>query len=51
MESSAGVPKANTQTLYKIATTLEGAGIEFIGTPTDGPGIRIRGSLTEVTLS
>jgi hypothetical protein len=27
--------------LLKIQTTLEAAGIEFIGTPDDAPGIRI----------
>ena len=28
-------------TLQKLKTALEAAGIEFIGTPTDRPGIRI----------
>ncbi len=42
IERSSGVPSANAQTLQKIQAALEAAGIEFIGTPDDGPGIRIR---------
>ncbi|WP_269812835.1 hypothetical protein [Pontibaca salina] len=35
--------KANIQA---IKSSLEAAGIEFIGTPEDGPGIRIRAPKT-----
>ncbi|MCZ8227681.1 MAG: XRE family transcriptional regulator [Burkholderiaceae bacterium] len=42
LESEAGVPQTTTGTLAKIQAALEAAGIEFIGTPDDGPGIRIR---------
>ena len=42
LEASNGIPAATTTTLGKIKATLEAAGIEFIGTPDDGPGIRIR---------
>ena len=42
IERENGVPTANASTLVKIQTALEAAGIEFIGTPLDGPGIRIR---------
>lgn len=42
VESNAGVPQTTTGTLAKIQAALEAAGIEFIGTPDDGPGIRIR---------
>ncbi len=42
LESEQGVPQTTTATLSKIQTALEAAGIEFIGTPLDGPGIRIR---------
>lgn len=42
LESEPGVPPTTTGTLAKIQTALEAAGIEFIGTPLDGPGIRIR---------
>ena len=31
-------------TIQKLKTALEAAGIEFIGTPTDRPGIRIGAS-------
>ena len=41
IEAARGVPSANTQTLEAIRTALEAAGIEFIGTPTDAPGVRL----------
>lgn len=41
IEAVEGVPTTSTQTLLKIQTVLESAGIEFIGTPDDAPGIRI----------
>ncbi len=41
IERADGVPSSNAQTLHKIKSALEAAGIEFIGTPDDGPGIRI----------
>ncbi len=37
-----GVPPNRSGNLQKLRVTLEAAGIEFIGTPEDGPGIRIR---------
>lgn len=42
IEMEAGVPQTTTSTLAKIQAALEAGGIEFIGTPDDGPGIRIR---------
>ena len=36
-----GVPPSRSGTLRVVMRTLEVAGIEFIGTPDDGPGIRI----------
>ncbi len=42
IEQEDGVPSANASTLTKIQAALEAAGIEFIGTPDDGPGIRMR---------
>jgi transcriptional regulator with XRE-family HTH domain len=42
LEGEQGVPQTTTGTLKKIQAALEAAGIEFIGTPEDGPGIRIR---------
>ena len=41
IEGAQGVPSSNAQTLQKIISALEAAGIEFVGTPNDGPGIRI----------
>jgi DNA-binding transcriptional regulator YiaG len=41
-EQSEGVPPSRSSTLLVIQRTLEAAGIEFIGTPEDGPGIRLR---------
>jgi transcriptional regulator with XRE-family HTH domain len=37
-----GVPPSRSATLAEIRRVLEAAGIEFIGTPEDGPGIRLR---------
>ena len=41
-EAAEGVPRSRTQTLLEIKAALEAGGIEFIGTPEDGPGIRAR---------
>ena len=35
------VPGSRTSTLTDIKTALEAAGIEFIGSPNDRPGIRV----------
>ena len=40
-EDCAGVPATRSGNLDTLITKLEYAGIEFIGTPEDGPGIRI----------
>lgn len=42
IEAFDGVPQTTVSTLTKIRGALESAGIEFIGTPDDGPGIRFR---------
>jgi transcriptional regulator with XRE-family HTH domain len=36
-----GVPECRTTTMGKIRKAFEAAGIEFIGTPEDRPGIRL----------
>jgi hypothetical protein len=41
LEGSNEIVSANLNTLSKIKNTLEAAGIEFIGTPENAPGIRI----------
>lgn len=40
-EDCAGVPATRAGNLDTLISKLESAGIEFIGTPEDGPGIRI----------
>jgi DNA-binding Xre family transcriptional regulator len=42
LEVVEGIPQSRVQTLLDIKSALEAAGIEFIGSPNDGPGIRIR---------
>ena len=41
IEAADGLPDSTISTISKLKATLEAAGIEFIGTPEDGPGIRI----------
>ncbi len=42
IESHDGVPSGNIRTLESIQRTLEEGGVEFIGAPDDGPGVRLR---------
>jgi transcriptional regulator with XRE-family HTH domain len=42
IEAQDGVPSATSANLAALKSALEAAGIEFIGTPDDGPGIRVR---------
>jgi transcriptional regulator with XRE-family HTH domain len=42
LEAYDWVPPSHTLSLYNIQCALEAAGIEFVGTPEDGPGIRVR---------
>ncbi len=42
MEVMEGVPSGNVRTLSAIQATLEKAGVEFIGSPEDAPGVRLR---------
>ena len=41
-EADDGVPSTTTPNVNAIKSAFEAAGIEFIGSPDDGPGIRIR---------
>ena len=36
------IPPSNVETLKKLIKTFEALGIEFIGSPDDGPGVRLR---------
>jgi len=47
MESEDGIPNSTRPNLSAIETALTRAGIEFIGTPDDRPGIRITLPLPE----
>ena len=40
LESFDGMPSANIKTLDSVKRALESAGIEFIGSPEDGAGVR-----------
>ena len=40
LESAEGVPGAQFKTLEAIKSAFEAAGIEFIGTPEEGAGVR-----------
>lgn len=37
-----GVPSSNARTLDALQKALEAAGVEFIGTPDNGPGVRLQ---------
>ncbi len=41
MEVMEGVPSGQVRTLLAIKEALEEAGIEFVGTPTENPGVRL----------
>ena len=42
MELATSIPSSNAQTLSIVKDTFENAGIEFIGTPNDRPGVRLK---------
>ena len=42
LEVMNGVPSINISTMIAIQTALESAGVEFIGSPNDRPGVRLR---------
>lgn len=41
MEVVDGVPSGQIRSLLAIQTALESAGVEFVGSPTDNPGVRL----------
>jgi transcriptional regulator with XRE-family HTH domain len=45
MELAEGVPSSNAQNLDLVKRTLESIGVEFIGTPEDRPGVRMKHSI------
>jgi len=42
LESSEGIPPGNIKTFEAVQKAFEQAGIEFIGTPEEGAGVRWR---------
>jgi transcriptional regulator with XRE-family HTH domain len=42
LEAHDGVPPSRSSSLVAVEAAFEAAGIEFVGTPDDGPGIRVR---------
>ena len=44
MEVMEGVPAGQVRTLQAIKMALEAAGVEFVGTPDDRPGVRLVGN-------
>ena len=42
LELEEGIPSSHTRTNTLIRKSLEAAGIEFIGTPENGPGVILR---------
>lgn len=42
LESADGVPSGNVRTLSSVKSAIENAGIEFIGSPEEGAGVRWR---------
>ena len=46
IEAKDSIPSASAGTVHTLQAALETAGIEFIGTPDDRPGIRINSSKT-----
>ena len=50
VEADDGDPQCRPSTLKKLVDTYEAAGIEFIGTPDNDPGIRIRTTKRNETL-
>ena len=42
LELMEGVPSGNVKTLLAIKTALEEAGVEFVGTPNEGAGVRFK---------
>ena len=41
LEASNGIPGGNIKTFESVQKAFEKAGIQFIGTPDDGPGVRL----------
>ncbi len=50
IEAASGIPKAqNMRTVLAIRAALEAAGVDFIGSPDDRPGVRINSAVLPAT--
>jgi len=47
LEQAEGVPSTKLQTILELKRVFEDAGIEFIGTPEDNPGVRLKSHMPE----
>jgi len=45
MELMDGVPSGQVRTIEALRVALEAAGVDFVGSPSDAPGVRLRGKL------
>jgi len=45
MELMDGVPSGQIRTIEALRVALEAAGVDFVGSPSDAPGVRLRGKL------
>ena len=45
MELMDGVPSGQARTIEALRVALEAAGVDFVGSPSDAPGVRLRGKL------
>jgi len=43
MELMDGVPSGQVRTIEALRVALEAAGVDFVGSPSDAPGVRLRG--------
>jgi len=42
VEAGSGLPSANVRTIDSIIRAFQNAGVEFVGTPDDRPGVRLK---------
>jgi len=47
LEQFEGIPPSRSHTLLEIKRVFEDAGIEFVGSPENGPGVRLRPGAAE----
>jgi len=45
MELMDGVPSGQVRTIEALRVALEAAGVDFVGSPSDAPGVRLRSKL------